>query len=248
MNAKVSILILLIFGALLQAGCNFNSASGENSKVIQVIGDKSKAAGVQQDVPEASEKARLQEEARLANERAQLAEEKAELEKQKREFAEAQLKQQEGNTESQEGGSSEENTAEDESPAPAPRRRAARPHRCCYDAQSSYTQPDYSSSSGYEPRPAATQNYPRPQPRYADYQRQPQPAYPQQTQPAPTTILVVPQREQPVESPKVSQRTIVSSTIPQPEKKKMSKWKKLGIAAGIIGGAVITEEVIRRNW
>lgn len=78
MTAKVSLLILFIFGALLQAGCNVNSASGENSMVIQVIGDGSKAAGVQQDVPGASEEARLQEEARLANERAQLAEEKAE--------------------------------------------------------------------------------------------------------------------------------------------------------------------------
>lgn len=248
MTAKVSILILFILGALLQAGCIFNSASGENSKVIQVIGDKSKAAGVQQDVPGDSEKARLQEEARLAKEREQLAEDKAELEKQKREFAEAQLKQQEGNTKSQEEVSPEENTTEDESPATAPRRKAARPHRCCYDAQSSYTQPDYSSSSSYEPRPAAMQNYPRPQPRYVEYQRQPQPAYAQQAQPTPTTILVVPQREQPVESPTVSQRTIFSGTIPQPEKKKMSRWKKLGIAAGIIGGAVVGEEVIRRNW
>lgn len=98
MTAKAFLSALLVLSAALVTGCNI--AAGPDSRAVQVIGDNSKAAGEQQDVPKDSKTAQLEEQVRRANEQAELerqrreiAEQQAELEKQRREFTEERLKQ-----------------------------------------------------------------------------------------------------------------------------------------------------------
>ena len=247
MTTKFFISALLLLGGLFTSGCAI--ASGENSEIVQVVGDKNKAAGHQQDVPSSADAARLQEEARLANERAKLAMEWLELEKKKRELAEAQLKQQKENEGEQEEVSPKEPMTEDESSVTPPKRRAVRPRHSGYYVKPSYVQPAYDKP----------QSYPRPQPSYTMPPQQPKPTYQQQAQPAPTTIIVLPQspqpvkprlqpvrqRLEPVKSTSESQQSTITGT--KVEKKKGSKWKKVAIIGAIVGGAVVAEEVIRRN-